>query len=148
MKLKGMLSITRRRLDEGFVMEMELVDKMSGSHFLQVDISPENLLLAITTFADQECEFELGACEYIGKQQEVKRLRIPGIQLKWNGVRCQSKEEFARDFAEAVKPYEVDGWEADKWEGYNDRRQSKEGYEVVFRRYIGEGLGYKRVSEA
>jgi hypothetical protein len=119
-------------------MRMEFMDEASRSRFLKVEISPENLLVAITSLGDQDCEFELRACEYVGKQQEVKTIHVPGIS--------GDRKTFDDELGAAVKPFEIDGWRADRGGGYNHYRQSKEGYEVWFRRYVGEGLGYERVT--
>lgn len=137
MKLQGKLSITRIQTTDDFIMRMNFQDEASRSRFLKVDISAGELLLAIASLADRPCEFNLGSCEYVGKQQEHKTIRIPGIF----GDRMTFKEEYAK----AVVPYEIDGWQADVESGLNHYREGKEGYEVIFRRWIGEGLGYERV---
>jgi hypothetical protein len=135
-KLKGKLTISRIRKEDGFVMSMKVMDELSRSRFIEVEISPENLVLAITSLADQECEFELRSCDRVGKQHEVKVEYVQGIR--------PNKKDFIMDFICAVLPFEVDGWKADNQNDYNDHNMTEKGYKVIFHRWVGEGLGYEK----
>ena len=139
MKLQGKLTITKIQNVYSNVMRLDIVDEASRSRFLQADISPEDLLLAITSLADRPITFDLGGCDIVGKQQEIKRVCVPGIRQDIRG-----KAEWRKHYSEMVAPYEVDGWVADK-ETTSSHKWSSEGYEVIFRRWLGEGLGYGKV---
>jgi hypothetical protein len=142
-KLQGKLTITRRQPAEEYVMHMDFMDEASRIHFLQVSINPHDLMLALTSFADQPCEFELGGAERVGKVHENRNVFIANLEYDY-----RDKAGFLQSLAEALRPFEVDGWKADLPREHNHYDDTEKGYKVAMRRYVGEGLGYGSKEDA
>lgn len=131
--LKGKVSIHHRmsNFDDPFPIEIELEDELSGAHFLYIQMSLEDFAKAITGQSCVPCEFNC-VPTLVGKRHEHKEAWIPAPGLFLRG------EEWKKAYLEAVKPLEVDGWQADFQASYNghwdDRKTGK--YKVILRRYV------------
>lgn len=129
--LKGRLTITR---SSDNTMRLEVIDEASRTCFLRVKIDPANLMLALTSVAEQPMEFELRGLDKIGKRLEFKRVfvKVPNVSQIPVG------DAFVKWYEELVEPYEVDGWKADKEHRFNSHRydNSNGTYQVWFRRYV------------
>jgi hypothetical protein len=78
--IEGKLTITRRHGsgDETF-MYIELEDDNAVISPIEIKISPENLMLALTAFACQECTFSVSNLDKVGKVREHKDLKFPVV---------------------------------------------------------------------
>jgi len=135
-KLDGAISITRSQSNVKpyeFV-TIEVVDKKSGSRFLEVTMSVEEFGRAVLNLASRPCMLDVGGLEVIGKQMEHKTIAVDVDTKKLMFAR---EQEFKTMLLDACRPYMVDGWKPDMWEdGYNGHRSKDNKYEVTFRRYV------------
>ena len=73
--LKGKIDITRpSRYDGKDVISITLKDDSSLVRFLEIELSPETMMMALTGLSGQEVEFKVRNLELVGK----KRLYEPG----------------------------------------------------------------------
>lgn len=126
--LKGTLNISRGRdkNNKNYV-HLELIDKRSRTHFLQVYIGMEEMMAALTNLVEQPCEFTL-LPELVGKKCEHKTELI--FCRPW-GMSDEEKLELLR-------PYEIDGWVGRKEDLKNYHNCSDKGIRVTFVRHIDE----------
>ena len=115
---------------QGRSVRIQIEDKLSHTTFLEVTMSLESFALAtIGNLGNVECEFDLHA-QNAGKKIEIKTEQV-----------FLANAYFATDEAraEAVKPFEVDGWKARDRDISNSHRytQTDNGYmvKVVFSRF-------------
>lgn len=134
----GGLSISRCTSPHGTTCRIEVNDSLSNCRILDLELSFEALGNAITGLAEQPVKFRLFATsDRIGKRYEHKTERVV---IKRNWIRTKTDENVAA-VQEAVKPYEVDGWEARIDDAFNQHcqgRQVDDGYEVsiAFNRWV------------
>lgn len=76
----GKITISRVRLQDGRdILNMRLKDENSSTNFLELEIKPEDLMLALTGFAEQEMEYSLAPSnklEKLGKELIVETLEF------------------------------------------------------------------------
>lgn len=137
-RLKGRLTISRIGALKNDYIRMALEDESSGIEFLAVNISLENFCRAVTRAGSLPCEYTLAGVELIGKTIETKTEYVP---FSWD----EATKDFDKWFQKAVKPYQVDGWLASYRESrVNTHKITDKGYEVLFTRLVGEGVGYTK----
>jgi hypothetical protein len=128
MKGKGNFRISRDMRSNRIHIYLE--DELSGVTFLAIEMSPEALGKALTNHYTNECEYTLQALGVIGKKEEIKH----EIVTMPPGSRYTDEEK-----AQAVKPFEVDGWMA-KTHVIGNHHYEVEGkrgsYRVVFIRFV------------
>lgn len=141
-ELSGEVSIGRIRSNRrDDVISIELVDKSSGCRVVEIEMTPEAFGLAITGLSGLPCQFHLYQEAPVGKVREAKLepVFVPG--RPWNAP----TKELEDRAAEAIRPYEVDGWEGRIEDAQNSKRRSDrpapEGkigswYNVTFVRFV------------
>lgn len=85
-KLKGKLTIGRRGIIGEDYISINLEDSNSHLRVLELDISLDNLMRALTNLSYVDCEYTFNkkACDLFGKTQEVKTVSMPSNLL--NGI--------------------------------------------------------------
>lgn len=132
-QLIGSLSIGNPqggRHDGKEVITIEVTDELSGARFLDVEIDPAEMMLALRGRARTPCKFILRPL-LVGCKFEHKTERVPFDKYSTN------KDEIAA----ALAPYEIDGWCGNRDDMTNGHRSSLHDgartQTVSFRRYIG-----------
>jgi hypothetical protein len=120
-------------------------DVASGVHFLSIDISPGDLMCALTG-RGTECEMEVRWLELIGLKSEHKTELVQFDQFA-KGLRQERKGRDDVDRSptvdKALAPFEVDGWvgsSSDLFNGHN-RDHKKGAQRVRFYRYVDPTTG-------
>jgi hypothetical protein len=125
--MKGKVGIRMSRVTsfDAEFMGIEIIDEASYVSVVRIDISLEDFARCISGVSLMDIPAEFGNLLKVGQQMEVKTIDIPGLDLQtW-----KKRSVF-------VKQYEVDGWIADKEDGWNHHRSTKDGYKVHFRRWV------------
>lgn len=126
--LKGKVSITRWHGNkEPYTgITITLIDELSGCQCVEIEISPEQLGLAVTG-SQQDCEFQWRP-QNVGMKSEHKTETVP-----FDGTREDRKAQ-----EKAVAPFEVDGWKCSDFSSlYNHHRNvGGKNYRVGFTRYV------------
>jgi hypothetical protein len=124
---KGKLSIHRVHSGDDDYIAIEVVDGLSGTKFVQIEITPETLGNVITGLSFQECEFELRRIDLVGKKREVTHYLVP-------------RPEHRDDEEEAtalLAPFEINGWKANRRDLYNHHNWcGDDKVRVGFSRYV------------
>jgi hypothetical protein len=125
--MQGKISIIR---NSNNTIKIELEDELSSARFLDIEMTPENFALAVTNLSCIDCEYEVRALSVIGKRLEVKTEMIELGSVNY--------QNFKGEIYNLVKPYEVDGWQADGYvlSHWNDHNAVGNKYKITFRRYI------------
>lgn len=117
----------------GDYFSLEIEDKLSGVCFLRLKITDD---VAARFFAQRSVptRVELSGLALVGHERQVKTEWVPALPAP------RVYERRAEDAAEAVRPFEVDGWKASRNDYGNSHRISKkggvEGYNVGFVRFV------------
>jgi hypothetical protein len=126
--MKGNFRISRDTQTNNIHIYLE--DELSQVTFLVITATPEALGKAITGHFENKCEYTLQALDVIGKKQEVKHeiVTMPA------GSKYTDEE-----IAQAVKPFEIDGWMARTHVIGNHHYEVKGqrgAYQVAFIRFV------------
>lgn len=125
---KGYLSINRAGDGLEYWMSIKLEDVSSGITFLEVRLSLENMMKALTNLGNIDCTFKLRGIENVGKGYEHKT-ELVKVKRTF-GITDEEVDE-------VVQPYEVDGWSARKSDLKNHHNYLKDGYiKVHFSRFV------------
>lgn len=129
MKLKGIINISRRTGGNTDArIGIEIIDELSRTRFLDIEMSSEAFGNAITGLAFQECVFEHRP-EFVGM---VRELKIEIVKRS----KCEFKER-EKSASKDLLPHESDGWKGSVSDLLNHRNGSEEtGYRVGFIRYV------------
>lgn len=135
--LKGQISIFHPRGTDCDYIQIEVVDALSRTHFLQVRLSCEDFAKAITGQNLLPCRFELRA-QHVGMivEHKVVKVFVPDGDFS-------DREIIAR---RAVLVHEKDGWSGRVDDALNHHKLAGgrvEGgafYNVIFSRYVKEKL--------
>lgn len=124
MKYKGDLTICAYQGGKrGRGVSVKLRDELSGCEIINIDISMEEFAQALFGLGYRPCEFE-ARVENLGKTRETKSERIKPPEIKdW-----KRREKIAAD---ALKPYEVDGWSGSTDDILNHHRWNSDGTHTV-----------------
>ena len=126
--MDGNLTIIR---DNNDGIRVRVNDVLSGTQFLDVCLTPDALALALTGLAYQPCQFELRP-QQVGKRREVKRERV-----FYTGQFQHGSPEEQQAKADALAPFEGDGWRGDARDlGNPYRGNSVHGYLVTFTQFV------------
>lgn len=126
MKLKGKISIGRYVGKSDCY--IEITDELSGIRFVQVLLSAEELMFALTGKGDVDCAIELVGRSVVGKRHESKTVAIKI---------ANDRGDFLKKAALVCAPFEVDGWKADvETSGFSGHRYKNGEYQFTFRRYV------------
>jgi hypothetical protein len=101
-----------------------ITDEDSRTRIVEVEMPLEEFAKCITGLSVCDIPATFGKLSLVGKKMEVKTLQLP---LDYNNF---------DKFEQVVKPFEVDGWVADKQDGINHHYLSRSGYQVHFRRWV------------
>lgn len=126
--MKGKLTIST---EGGKLLRLILEDAASEIEFLDIKITSEDFIMALTTRPDRDCVFELRGLEYVGKRREWKKetVTVPG---KYGDPITHEMK------IEAIRPFCVDGWLCQSLDLIGNHHYSKgdRAYEVVFVRFV------------
>jgi hypothetical protein len=129
MKLPGKLTITHPTGGNTDYMCIQVEDDVSGITFLELRISPEALMHALTARAFQDCTLELRGLHNLGKKRELKYECIPYAPVYGKGERDAKQR--------ALAPFEVDGWQGSARDLGNFHKGNQiDGYRVSFTRFV------------
>lgn len=120
--LKGSIRVgnIQSNIEDNYV-QIEVTDELSDARFLQVKISYEQYGKMIAGNGEVECEFELRP-KVVGMERQTKTVMIPVP----NYAKIPPEQ-----FAEVIKPYEVDGWKVSTYDLGNYKNYfggEKDGY--------------------
>lgn len=110
--LIGDLSITRLSTD---TVSIQVNDEVSGTRVIDVRVPVEDFARALMGLNGVGCTFSL-LSRVVGKRRELKELFVVVPDSGFN------KESRKRVAAEAVRPFEVDGWKASLDDALNHHR--------------------------
>jgi hypothetical protein len=107
--MNGRISISRWTSNKAPFngIRITVVDEKSGTHFIEVDVSPENFANALFAMSEQECEFELRGMDNVGKTREQKT--VP-IIFPTDDLFVATNPERDRVLDRHLRDEEVDGW--------------------------------------
>jgi hypothetical protein len=101
--MKGTITISRMSPSHGDAyMRIDIDDKTSGIGFLRINITLNDLMMALTGRAMSPMEFEVSGLELVGMICEDKTIRIA---VPERGIQPAALMTLAA-------PYQVDGWAA------------------------------------
>jgi len=107
--LPGKLTISRIscNYENDYIIQLEISDEVSGINIIQCEISPEELMLALTSFANRPVVIkkiiEDEMSKNLGKEKIIKTVFITKPPIGLN------KEERKKYVKENIKDYLVDG---------------------------------------
>lgn len=129
--MKGSITISRpQRSDDARYIQIEFNDESSGVNFLTAQVGLEAFAETLTGLARSPCEFELRPA-LVGKVHEHKEIIVPRDGYSY-AVGAE-REQIAK---EVLGPFEIDGWKGRVDDLFNHHRKTKDGYRVVFVRYV------------
>lgn len=115
---------------------IELTDRDSGTRFFRGEMTLEDFARAVTGQTELPlAKADVRGLDRLGLVQEVKELMVPIP----DGYEPYRHDDFAKDHAAWVRPYEVDGWTADTDTRFNHHRGGRNGgqsYKTYFRRWV------------
>ena len=139
MNLPGKVTISRTTSSVGpDTIRIEIVDQGSGISFVNAIMSLEDFARAVTGYGWQPAELEVRGLERVGMILETKTEQVP-----YDGPYFKPETlELAPQIAEALKPFEVDGWKGDKSDLVNPHKGTRSNVykrrtqSVNFRRWV------------
>lgn len=127
--LKGAVTITRRH-GKTDVMAIAIRDDMSFCQFVELEMSLEDFMKALTGLGDQPCKFEFRP-DKVGLKLEHKTEIVQFECKVWANRELEAKL--------AVAPFNKDGWEG-RWDDllnhHNRGGGEKPTYRVNFLRWV------------
>lgn len=131
MKLNGRITISRVISNQEIsdTINIKFIDENSGSHFMEVTMTPETLALALTGLGHLPCNIELRGLDVLGKTRD----------MKYEKVIVHSAHASYEEIMEAAKELEVDGWKCGLQETTQRKVSDRNGeYSIVvhFWRYV------------
>lgn len=134
MMLKGKISIGRYTSNKApDICWITISDEVSGTQFLEIQLTPENLGLALTGLSSLDCQFDLRGSERVGKQREQKT-EVVTIYPPKNAKVHQALRE-------ASKLFLADGWlpminDNSRYEPIEQVSEREWSYRVTFVRWV------------
>jgi len=141
MNLPGKVTISRTTSSLGpDTIRIGITDQGSGIVFVNAIMSLEDFARAVTGFGYQSAELEVRGLHKVGTILETKT-----EQVLYTGPHFRSGSlEMAPEIAEALTPYEVDGWVGDRSDLVNPHKRAKNGTQSVgFRRWVPQATEEK-----
>jgi hypothetical protein len=83
---------------------LEVIDELSGTHFLQLELTHEQLGRVLGSMG-VDCEGEVRGLDLVGLKRETEHFQIP----RKKGV-GYDKDAVRKYLVKYAKPHEVDGW--------------------------------------
>ncbi len=128
MEFNGLVTITRTYggVDDDHPVHIRVIDDDTGQSIVDVNLSLEDFASAIFGRGRVPAKCRLGRADLVGKTQECK---TEVINIRWGAAKDEA--------VEILKPYEVDGWEADVSSALNPHNWAgKDHVRVNFTRYV------------
>lgn len=137
----GALSISVR----GPLVEIEVFEKVSGLYAFTATVESEKFLASIARSGNAPIQFWMNESGRVGATREVKTAMVP---FDFTQHKHPADEYRTPEAVAALKPFEIDGWEAreqDLWNGHNrysvgDRPHKSWQQEVTFIRFVRDGV--------
>jgi hypothetical protein len=131
---EGQLSIGRVQGAGEDVIRLRLECKRSAVRFVEVELTPHDLAMALTGMGATPCTFELTDTELVGLERQHKTVVVRVASNIYGPGRGKAIKA-------ALAPHEVDGWRASRDDCVNSHRVVKYGdgwYEcsVLFERHV------------
>lgn len=129
---KGNLSISRPSyggFDDREFIEITFRDCSSGTEFVTARVKLDDFARALTGLGHLDMSFDFYP-ELVGKKYEHKTEIVPRPDVGYND---KNRNEIA---AKAFAPFEVEGWKGRVDDLFNSHMRTKEGYRVIFTRYV------------
>lgn len=128
----GRLTISRvHSSHEGDYVEISLVDDTSHTQPVKIHVSLQAFAEALMGSGDRPCTFEWRPSR-VGKIHETRKQIVP-----YHGYYRHGSAEERRAKADALAPFEVDGWRGNPSDLGNMHRSLGDGqYRVLFARYV------------
>lgn len=105
--------------------KISLFDNMSKTHFIDLDIPPEEFCLALRGLARQECKIEVRQLDKVGKTRKMKPLLIKVPK----SVKFLDREEYIKS---VVDQHADEGWEPYVYFGSQDSFiQGEDGHDYA-----------------
>lgn len=134
MKLAGKLTVLRMHQEEAPTLRIHIRDDAARANILAIDITPEDLMLALTGRAEVGCLLEPAHIERLGTTMQTKIIHIeaPKDAMGFMGEKTEGDAITA-----LLAPHEVDGWTATRADMTNIRRRCEgQKQAVTFCRWI------------
>ena len=139
-KLKGKLTIGRRGIIGEDYISIELEDSNSHLKVVELDISLDNLMRALTNLACVDCEYEFNKdnSNLFGKIQEVKTISMPSKML--DGVYDkESKSKIVKNwFGEQQFLGNISKEWSIKCDGTGSRQDTRGEHKIILHRFVDE----------
>ena len=115
-ELLGKITISRwsSNREPRYGISIEIRDEASGCVLVKAEMTPEEYALASTGLSCQPCQLSYNDSSVIGKKPERK---VELVIIKGGRYREISDKEIA----EALEPYEVDGWKGNVYDAQNHK---------------------------
>jgi hypothetical protein len=142
-KSKGRLQISRTMSNRGpDVMSIEVVDDSSGVHFLRIDLTPHDLMCALTGRVTS-IEMEIRGAHLIGTISEHKTelVKWKAYSQKTDDRKGLDDHERSPSVDKILAPFEIDGWRGSSSDLFNGHRSEGEFQRVGFHRYVDAKTG-------
>lgn len=137
-KLKGKLTIGRRGIIDEDYISIELEDSNSHLKVVELDISLDNLMRALTNLACVGCEYTFNkkACDLFGKTQETKTISMPSNLL--DGVyNKESKSKIVKNwFGEQQFLGNISKEWSIKCDGTGSRQDIRGEHRIILCRFV------------
>ena len=128
LEFKGYLTISRPQCANGErYISITVVDDKSGAEFFEAKMDLDAFAEAITGLGGSDCSFILRSA-LVGKTREHKELVVPTHDSVYS---LDDKK-----LSDLLLPYEKDGWKGRIRDFKNHHRKTKDGYLVLFERYV------------
>lgn len=129
--MKGKISISAPFGSDCDYINIEVVDELSGTEFVEIHVKYADFAQALTGRGRIDCDFELRAA-HVGKTREIKTESV--FVSKFGNNQASATRD-------ALKPFEVDGWTGYDQDAMNHHRctgYTKDGayYTVTFTRFV------------
>lgn len=133
MKLAGKLTIIRMHNTDAATLRIHVRDDAARTNILTIDITPEDLMLALTGRAEVGCLLEPTNIEKLGTLMQTKIIHIDAPTEVVGYIGTPTEEAITALLA----PHEVDGWIATRSDMTNSRRRCEgQKQAVTFCRWI------------
>jgi hypothetical protein len=109
---------------------LEVIDELSGTHFLQLELTHEQLGRVLGSMG-VECEGEVRGLDRVGMKREIERFTIPKVK----GM-SYDKKTVRKYLEKNAKPHEVDGWKVDVDHAMSTQQNNPTHYHLHKTRWV------------
>lgn len=125
-------------------MRLEVIDESSGVSFLEIRLSPGDMMLALTG-RSIECEMDVRGLNLVGSKSEHKKENVKfeswsqRLSAERKGL---DSHERSPSVDKAFAPFEVNGWRGSASDLFNGHLSNRDGTQAVtFHRYVDAKTG-------